>query len=399
MIVGRGIDRIARVALLVGWTVAIPAARGQDAQTLAELKRLHEKLVPPTAIISLADGRAALDQVNSWNLAPDKLEAEQRGWLFQVLLHGDLAVGDAARAADCLSKLQREFARLRATLHAQWQVAIAAGDAELATRTLSTLKEQGAASEKSLSTRRDRLEMVGQLAPAVTVKTADGKRIALQQRDGVVLLLDFWSLDKKPDEKQVKALRELYLEFAASEHVRFLGVNTGPSADLESARRFVADKGYEWPQYFQAEPRSEQLDELFHVKFVPWQVILDREGNVRAVGVATEPEFVYALRAAVAEAAGEYVAVRPKTTAGVEAEARTVVKPAPPETKEKEKEKPVASGDLPHNAEATSMLNQARVYLKTGRKTDAKKLLQEIVEKYPGTWEAKDAQETLDARF
>ena len=105
------------------------------------------------------------------------------------------------------------------------------------------------------------------------------------------------------------------------------------------------------------------------------------------------------VRAAVAEAAGEFVAVRPKTTAGVEAEPRTAVKPAAPEAKEKEKEKPVASGDLPHNQEAASMLNQARVYLKTGRKTDAKKLLQEIVEKYPGTWEAKDAQETLDARF
>jgi hypothetical protein len=375
------------------------AAVGQDTQSLAELKQWHEKLARPSDVVSVADGRQALAQLKTWNFAPDKLEAEQRGWLLGVALRADLAVGDAAGAAERLTRLQHERPDARETLGAQWQVAVATGDAELARRTLDTLKDQKAASEKAFSTRLARLEMVGQSAPGVTVKAGSGKPIALQQRERVVLLLDFWSLDKRPDEKQVKALCALYAEYGQPAQVQFLGVNTGASADLDSAEKFAADSGFEWPQYFEARPRSELLGKLFHVVSAPWQVLVDGDGNVRAVGAVTEPAFIYALRAAVAEAAGEYIAVRPKTTAGVEAEGRTAVKPAAPEAKEKEQEKPVASGDLPHNQEAASLLNQARVYLKTGRKTDAKKLLQEIVEKYPGTWEAKDAQETLDARF
>jgi len=43
---------------------------------------------------------------------------------------------------------------------------------------------------------------------------------------------------------------------------------------------------------------------------------------------------------------------------------------------------PKGGGDLPHDPEAARLLDQARLYLKTGKKTEAKKILHEIVEKY-----------------
>ena len=382
--------------LLVAGLLGVAAALGQDPGTLAELKTWHDKLVRPGEVVSVEDGKQAQEKLKVWKLPLAKLESEQRGQALRLEIYAALAIGDAARAAEFLPELQRAFPDTTETLHAAWLVAGASGDGELAKRTLDKLKEQKAASEKALATRLARLRMVGQAAPDMSVGTEDGKFVALRQRDGVVLVLDFWQQREKPGEKQVKALRGLFEAYAGQAAVQFLGVNSDAADDVDAAKKLAADSGYKWPQHFEQKAADAPLTKAaFHVESSPWTVIIDMEGNVRWVAAASDPEFQYALRAAAAEAKGEFASVRPKTVEGVAAVVKAKPKVAPAE--EKKEEKPVASGDLPHNPEAESMLDQARVYLKTGRKTDAKKLLQEIVEKYPGTWEAKDAKERLDA--
>ena len=118
----------------------------------------------------------------------------------------------------------------------------------------------------------------------------------------------------------------------------------------------------------------------------------------RAAGAASETELVYALRAAVAEAKGAYAVMRPKTTAGEAVPEPVAAKPAGTESA-KADATPQATGksDLPHNQEAARLLNEARVFQKTGRKTDARRVLQEIIDKYPGTWEAAEAKERLES--
>lgn len=373
---------------------------GQSPTALDELKTWHDKLARPNVVASVEDGRQARAKLAEWNLPVPELTPEQRGQWLRLVLHAALAVGDAAKAAEVLPELEQRFPDARDTLRAAWLVAGATGDAEKAQRTLGKLKQAELAGEAAIARRTQRLALIGQAAPDVQVATEGGPSAALRARDGAVLILDLWTLRDKPSARQVKTLRDLHEQYSRRPNVEFLGINSDPPADLEAAKAFARDSGYTWPQHYeQAAGEAPLSDRAFRVASRPWHVLIDGEGNVRAVGVAGEPEFEYAVRAAVAEAHGEYAVVRPRTVEGHVAEAPPAVRPAgaahaeagPPT------EAYVPKSDLPHNEEAKRLLDQARVYLKTGRKTDAKKLLQEIVDKYPGTYEAREAEERLQA--
>lgn len=379
--------------LLVG------VAWGQDALVLAELKQWHAKFDKANEILSPADGEAARAQLKAWNLSPEKLDAEPRGWLLQVTIRAALAVGDVRTALEWLPRLQAEAPEDRGTLRAAWLVAIAAGDGQLAAQTLEALRSKGLAGEKAIALRQRRLALVGKPAPDESVDTADGQTIALQRRGGVVLVMGFWRLKPTPEEKHVKALRELYGAWADDSHVQFVGINADPPAEAEAARKQAAEWGHKWPQvYGLPEGEMPLTRKLADVDAAPYQIVIDGEGNTRAAGAASEPELVYALRAAVAEAKGAYAVMRPKTTAGEAVSEPVAAKPAGTESA-KADATPQATGksDLPHNQEAARLLNEARVFQKTGRKTDARRVLQEIIDKYPGTWEAAEAKERLES--
>lgn len=377
-----------------------PASWGQTPTPLDELKTWHDKLARPNVVASAEDGRQARAKLAEWNLPVPELTPEQRGQWLRLVLHAALAVGDAAKAAEVLPELEQRFPDARDTLRAAWLVAGATGDAEKAQRTLARLKQAELASEAALARRTQRLALIGQAAPDVRVATEGGATVALRARDGAVLVLDFWSLRDQPTARQVKALRDLRAQYARRPNVEFLGVNSDPPSDAAAARDFARDSGYDWPQHYEQTAGEAPLsDQVFRVASRPWHVLIDGEGNIRAVGAAGEPEFEYAVRAAVAEAHGECAVIRPRTVAGRVAEAPPAVRPTGDAHAEagQPTEAYVPKSDLPHNEEAKRLLDQARVYLKTGRKTDAKKLLQEIVDKYPGTYEAREAEERLQA--
>lgn len=387
---GAGLSILVRHILRGGVLLPVAAAAWAQAddQRLRALHDLHDKLTRPRLAVSVEDGQAARAQLREWRLSRKELSEEQRGWLTRAELYAALAVGDAGGADASLGELQRLAPDARETDRAAWLVANATGDAEAARKTLERLRAQGAASETALARRLGRLAMIGQSAPDAELRPEKEKPIPLQRRDGVVLVVDFWRYAKKPEDEQIAALRALVQSFGPNDPVRFVGVHTGTAADTDAAKKFVAANKLTWPQcYEQRSGGAAATEQAFKVDAPPWHVLIDAEGNVRAVGVAGEPEFEYAVRAAVAEAQGQYAAMRPKTTDGVTAAARP--KPA-------EEVAVAPTGDLPHNDEARSMVDQARAYLKTGLKHDAKKLLQEVVEKYPGTWEAREAKRLLD---
>jgi hypothetical protein len=97
------------------------------------------------------------------------------------------------------------------------------------------------------------------------------------------------------------------------------------------------------------------------------------------------------LRAAVSEARGEHEIVLPRTRDG-----QQPTRPSA-QVKPKEKERRERDEELPSNPEARQKLTLARTYLKTGKRTDARRLFEEVVRDYPGTVEAKEAQEYLDS--
>ncbi len=377
-----------------------PAASAQDAETLKALRDWHGKVVQPGQVAPENLGQLARERIAAWKLPVDKLEPADRGRLVGLTIHAALAVGDARTALEWLPKLAAEGEEDRDTLMTAWLVSGAAGDAQLTQDTLNKLKAAGVLGEKLVAKRVKRLDMIGRPAPDVEVAADQGAVVKLRKRDGIVLVIDFWQYARRPNRSLAQRVRESWQEYADNPHVAFLGVNSDDPTLLAEAMQFVLDNGYGWPQHYEQRSVDAPLTvRAFGIEKTPRDVVIDADGNVRAVGSVAEVSFKYALRAAVAEAAGKFPALPPKTTAGV---AAPVAKPKhpvvkPPAAKKADEPSAVRKDDLPHSDEAKSLLEKARLFVKTGRKTDARRLFNEVIAKYPGTWEAADARERLES--
>ena len=388
---------------VAGMLVFSTAASGQDREALRELKRLHDELCNPQRISSIQEGEAALEKLAAWNRSPSRLSVEHRGRLLRVEIYAALAVGDASRATDRLGELRHLAPGARETLEAAYLVAAVTGDAAGGQAVLKQLDGLTESKERRrlISRRRRWLKRVGGDAPAVEIKTDDGMKWPARERYGVVLVIDFWQSRAMSDE-YAGAVKDLYDEYRRQLHVQFIGVNTDSKQSVDEARRIAREAGYTWPQLFEEQAgRAPITHGAFRAGSPPWTVVIDGEGRVRAVGRVTEPALQYALRAAAGEAAGKFASqARPggrgrraqargaEGSAGGSAEGSTGggAKPAAP---------PVAKGDLPSNPEAEALLRQARLYVKTGMKRQAKELFKRIIREYPGTRQARDAKERL----
>ncbi len=373
---------LATVSLL-SWMTGV--TWGQTPQ--AELTALHERLTKPNAVISSADGRQALDQIGRWALDPAKLSADERGMLLRVEIYAALAVGDAERAVARVKDLRAAAPDTRDTLRVAWTAAVAGGDKALAQETLDKLKAQDPAKADAVAKRAKRLALVGTAAPDVAVKT-DGGEVPLGKRNGVVLVLDFWQTRDKATNKHLDALRAWHKAYGTDKQVSLLGINSDPAAGLDAAKKVAEADATGWAQHFEAADPA-PLRQKFGVDTAPWDVIIDGTGTIRAVGSAAEPELQYALRAAVAAAKGEFKADSGKATGATDKKKEEAAPAAEPEKKAGDAKPELRPGE---NPEAARLFNEIRTFWKTGKKNDARKLIQELLEKYPDTWEAREVK-------
>jgi peroxiredoxin len=388
-----------RTLALCAAALALGGLHAQEAEKLKELKRLHDQLSESKSVLTVEQGRQARQRLAEWESWTKTLKGDERTMALRVELLAALAVGDAARAVDALSKLPPPGEKDRAGLELMALVAAVNGDAPRLDETLKKLKDLVEDSEqRQLSSRQRRVRKLGTEAPDVSVKLDDGRDLALHDRGGSALFIDFWSTRVKPTPQHVQALRSLYDEYKGR-RMEFLGVNTDGPAKLEDAKKFVEDHGYEWAQHYELRSAADApiTQKAFAAGPPPWCAIVDRQGRIRTVGDPSEAEFQYALRAVVEETEGNFEAVAPrplieKPSARGEEKSREA---EPRKEKAEEKKAQTPKGELPSNPEAESKLRQARLYLKTGKRTDAKRLLQEIVKDYPGTREAREAEQIL----
>lgn len=367
--------------LLVGYAVAWAVAGAP-----ADLKTWHDRTVHPHTAVTPEEARAARAKLTEWALNLADLSPTERRDALELEIYTSLGEGNVLRAQDQYAALAHEFPGAKETLRAAWDVATAAGDAQLAAQTLDKLAASQVAPEAAIAARRARLANIAAPAPDETV-TAGDQSYALRSRDGRPLLLEFWSAAKPPTKAQGAALRLIADAAGADLDLCDVALDADGKdvAALRQAAEYTcpgttATRAADWVRFFVGADNT-------------WAVVVDGFGYVRAVGSVREPGFQYAARAAAVESTHRLPAVLPRSVAGVQAE-----RPAPPKPTEDAAEAQPAQrppSELPSNAEAASMMRQARAYAKTGRKNDARKLLREIVEKYPGTREAAEAADWL----
>jgi len=351
----------------------LPAvAQNQDG--LRDMRSLYDTLTTPGQVTPENQAEAMLAQLENWIPKPDELHGEDRIKRHVVEIYAALAVGHATRAQEQLAELQKVAADKPETYQAAYMVAMAIGDAKLGEEAVKALSEKADREERrELSIRRRWLRHMSELAPDETVVAEDGTKFALRGRFGVVLVVDFWNT-KDTTRVYAEELRTLRDLNKSNFRVQFLGINADDENELSKAQEFAKSADWSYPQHYEKSSRRPPLTYgQFKAGNPPWTVIIDKDGKVQTVGSVEEPAFVYALRCAAAAASDKFVK-KEEPGAG---------------------EQYVGKYDLPSNPEAAALLRQARTYLRTGMKTKAKELLEQIIRDYPGTREARDAQERL----
>lgn len=376
MDVKQHITGLAKMGLIIGLLCSAQIASGDERANIQALQRLHEGLCDPGRVLSAEQGQQALESLREWNLSTNRLDQEQNRWLLETEIYAALAIGDVQRAARKMSELRQLFPERREMLEAAYLVATAAGDGEAGQGALKALgKVVDSKERKALGRRRRWSRHLGQPVPDVDIPLEDGNKMSARQRYGNVLVVDFWNTHDVT-EQYAQALKTLRAAYSSEFRVQFVGINSDSEARVDQARAFAEAAGYTWPQHYERKAgRAPITHKAFHAGSPPWTVVIDGAGRIRAVGAVTEPAFCYALRATVAEVTGKLAGERPAPHKG---------------------KKRVAKSDLPSDPEAQALLRKARTFLKTGMKKKAKELLKEIIRKYPGTREARDAQERLD---
>lgn len=402
------------VSLIVLVSGPAGSVSGQDADRLKELNKLHDEVADFARLIKVEEAEAAIDKLDEWQEWGGKLTGSSKTTYLRAQAIVACALGDAKTANELITKLPPTVEADATTLQTLYLIGVVTGNGLLLDEVLKKMKE-GAddKQQKVVQLRQRRLRKVGQEAPDLSAKTEELGDVDLRKRNGEALLLDLWNLRTKPSDANLKAMKSLYEDYKGH-RVQFLGINTDGPAKVEEARKFVDEQKLEWPQHYELKSADAPITAKgLQAGTPPWVVLIDREGRIRAVGDPSEPAFVYVVRAVAdeTEKMGLYtkpIPVTPEKSTGKkgadgaapeagakEAETKPGDKPADKPAEPKEEKKVKGKGDLPSVPEAESKLKQARVYLKTGKRTDAKKLLQEIIKDYPDSREAREAQQIL----
>jgi len=144
----------------------------------------------------------------------------------------------------------------------------------------------------------DRIEILKKLRigmPAIEFETTgfDGKRIALKDFRGKVVLLDFWATWCAPCRQEMPNVVGLYKDFHGK-GFEIIGISL--DQDRGKLEEYLKANGITWPQIFDGKGWDKSIGRMYGVMSIPTTYLLDREGRIRYKNVRGE-----SLRKAVKE--------------------------------------------------------------------------------------------------
>jgi predicted methyltransferase/thioredoxin-related protein len=124
-----------------------------------------------------------------------------------------------------------------------------------------------------------RTPFVGQLAPAFSTTTTDGKTIALSDYRGRVVLVEFWASWCTQCNADLPTVKQLNQTFPPSE---FSTLGISMDEDPAALRAKVKEKDLHWPQIMDGRSFDGDLAKSYNVQGTPAYFVIDRVGRVAA---------------------------------------------------------------------------------------------------------------------
>ena len=118
----------------------------------------------------------------------------------------------------------------------------------------------------------------GSVPPDFKAKDIAGKVVTMSGLKGKVVLLDFWATWCPPCRVEVPHLIGIQRKFGEKD---FVLLSVSLDRDLQSARKFVADKEMDWVHIIDEEA-GRAIAEKYQVSYIPSTFVINRQGKIAA---------------------------------------------------------------------------------------------------------------------
>ena len=125
----------------------------------------------------------------------------------------------------------------------------------------------------------------GSECPDITLQTPDGKLLSLTSFRGKVVLIDFWASWCGPCRRDNPQIVDIYNRYRGK-HFEIFGVSLDENIDAWK-NAIVKDK-ITWPQVSELRRWDSHVVQEFNVEAIPYNILIDREGNIIAKGLRIE---------------------------------------------------------------------------------------------------------------
>jgi tetratricopeptide (TPR) repeat protein len=117
------------------------------------------------------------------------------------------------------------------------------------------------------------------MAPEFKVTALNNEEVSLEKYKGKIVLLDFWATWCSPCIAEMPSVKAMYKKYNKD---GFIIIGVSLDDDYLVLQDYLRKEAIPWPQYFDETGRIAQL---YRVKGIPYTVLIDQDGIVRAIGL------------------------------------------------------------------------------------------------------------------